>query len=531
MAALGRSTALRAVVLLGMVLAGGCATGPSVVPVEEAQPIDRKLVEYPAGFHLVPYIRGLNAPVAMAFDNEGSLLIAENGPDGKHPRIFGYRRDNTYFEVYPRGRNIFGIGRQTLDFHAPIGGMVVAGGRIYVTHRDASGMGVVSAFDYDGNATTIVANLPARGDYSLTDIITRADNRLYFGLGSATNSGVVGLDNWARGWVNRYSDFCDIPFVTLALLGYRADAKNPEAGLFGGDDIAVTGPFQPFGQSDLNRIRRASDGKPTGAIYSVDPSGGDLRVEAHGIRLPRGLAVNEFGRLYATNNGMELRGTRPVKDDPDSLIRIITGAGVPAWYGFPDYSADFQPITDERFQPPIEMLIKTGYRSLSFLIDQYASNPPNGLSRPDRTTLLQATFAPLSGAGKMAVIPSAGPLSEYQGNILVALGGDYAPFATSGHKMIEPTGYKVVRVELDPDRRQVIDFIRNTQGKPASEIGKDVEALERPWDLKFGPDGAVYVLDHGRLEMKGGRERVFRGTGKIFKLIPANAETQPAEEL
>ena len=37
------------------------------------------------------------------------------------------------------------------------------------------------------------------------------------------------------------------------------------------------------------------------------------------------LAINEFGRVYFTNDGMEMRGTRPIKDDPDSLLRLVPG--------------------------------------------------------------------------------------------------------------------------------------------------------------------------------------------------------------
>ena len=147
-------------------------------------------------------------------------------------------------------------------------------------------------------------------------------------------------------------------------------------------------------------VEPAENGKATAAIYSVAVTGGDLRLEAHGIRCARGLAFNDFGRLYATDQGMELRGTRPVKDDPDTLLRIVKNT----WYGWPDYSADLQPITERQFQPLAELSIKTGYPELSFLLDHQAS----GLMRPNRDTLLQTTFAPLAGASKMAFSPTVG---------------------------------------------------------------------------------------------------------------------------
>src|SRR5207247_1162705 len=156
------------------------------------------------------------------------------------------------------------------------------------------------------------------------------------------------------------------------------------------------------------RIRKAD--RPTAALYSVDPNGGNVRVEAHGIHYPRGLAFNEFGNLYLTNDGMELRGTRPVKDDPDVLLKFAPRA----WYGWPDFSADFRPITDEKFQPPPETIVKSSYSELSFVIDHNASNAGEGLIAPSyaRSTLLQASFPSLSGAAKFDFVPASGPLSQ-----------------------------------------------------------------------------------------------------------------------
>ena len=147
--------------------------------------------------------------------------------------------------------------------------------------------------------------------------------------------------------------------------------------VLGQDDIKVTGPMQPLGTSNQSRIKGSE--KPTAAIYSVSPSGGDLRVEVHGIRYPRGLRYNEFYRLFATNNGMELRGTRPIKDDPDTLVRVVSGT----WYGFPDFTADFNPVTQEKYQPPTELVLPSGYPDVSFTIDHEASS----LLAPDRSSL------------------------------------------------------------------------------------------------------------------------------------------------
>ena len=488
-------------VLASAVLAG-CATKPALIAPDQRRTVDRALIEYPPGLRLQTVVRNLNCPTAITFDQEGSLIVADEGLS-EEPHIFGFRTDGTTFEVYPREHKLFGKG----EIRGPIGGMVAAYGRVYLLHRNEAGRGVITAIDYKGVMETVVGDLPAQGEHGVLDLVlNRFDGRLYFAIGSTTNSGVVGLDNWQQGWVDRYEFACDTPAVPYKLLGYRFDTPNPRAGMFGGSDIAVTGPFQPFDRSKTTWIQPPLNGKPTAAIYSVGITGGDLRLEAHGVRCARGLAFNDFGRLYATNQGMELRGTRPVRDDSDSLIRIIRNT----WYGWPDFSADLQPVTEHRFQPPGEMIIQTGYPELSNLLDQQAS----GLLRPDRATLLQAVFQPLSGAAKMDFVPSGGPLRTFYGSVIVALSGDTAPFATSGYPLVAPMGYKVVQVDVD--NRTSRDFIFNAS--VANEDGKNSDVLYRPFDVKFGPDGSMYVLDIGRLDVKGGKIVPVGRSGKIMRM-------------
>ncbi len=505
-----------ALALAAAALLTGCARGPVVVPSAQQLPIDRVVVEYPTGYDLTPYIQNLTAPTAIAFDDNGNLLVAESGLDERDPRILGFRPDGTTFQLYPPPRGIdidlpFGLGNR-FRIYGPVGGMVAYQGRVYVSHRDADDRGVITAISYTGVPETIVADLPAQGDFGITDLAISPTGRLYFGVGSATNSGVVGLDNWAAGWVRRHPDFHDRSWYNLKLTGYRFDTRNPRAGLFTGGDIAVTAPFQPFDTSNRTRIAAVNNNKPGAAIYSISPGGGDLRVEAHGVRYPRGLAFNEFGRLFITNNGMELRGTRPIKDDPDALLKFVPGA----WYGWPDYSADLLPVTETRFQPPTEMISKSGYPDVGFVIDHQAS----GLVRPDRNALLQSAFPSLSGAAKMDFVPPAGPFEEYRGSVIIALAGDRAPFATSGLKTLSPRGYRLVRVD---ESRQVHDFVVNTEGQPASQLDDKTArriAMERPVDLKFGPDGALYILDMGEIDYRNGDLRVRPRTGRVYRLVP-----------
>ena len=508
----GSSNTLRgfwlALALTSMCLMG-CGPDVRLISPAARRTIDRSVVEYPAGYRLQTILRDLTGPTAITFDKDGSLIVADRGVSD-HPTIYGFKPDGTRFQIWPDPkRSPFGLGSAQRQIRGPIGGMVAAYGSIYVYHRDAKGRGMISSLDYNGHATTVVADLPCEGENGVMDLVVNPyDGRLYFAVGSMTNSGVVGLDNWDQGWVGEHGWVCDQPAGRYRLLGYRFDTPNPRAGWFMGSDIAVTAPYQPFGHSSQMWVDPPANGKPTAAVYSAALTGGDLRLEAYGIRCARGLAFNDFGRLYATDQGMELRGTRPVRDDPDTLLRIVKNT----WYGWPDYSADLQPITERRFQPPLEMIIKTGYPELSFVLDHQAS----GLMRPDRATLLQSTFASMAGASKLAFVPSWGPMKEFNGSAVIALFGDRAPFATSGRSIDAVAGYKVVLADVD--NHQWHDFVFNTRMGPGSRHGSHPDALERPFDVKFGPDGAMYILDMGRVQMADGKLDPAARTGKILKL-------------
>jgi glucose/arabinose dehydrogenase len=166
------------------------------------------------------------------------------------------------------------------------------------------------------------------------------------------------------------------------------------------------------------------------------------------------------------------------------------------------------------------MIRKTGYLELTFLLEHLPPyDPPFG--RDQRDSLVRGVFPSMSGAGKMTFLPdSDGPLGEYRRQLVLALAGDRAPFASSGKKLRGPVGYKVVRLDVERDAPPR-DFIRNTAGVPRSMVpGHSSDLLERPIDVKVGPDGYLYVLDMGQMVMKGGKEHIVGNTGQVFRLRP-----------
>ena len=493
--------------MLAAILAG-CIHQPQLLPLSRRKPIDRSIVEYPAGCTLVQILKGLNCPTAMCWNGNGDMLFAESGINGAEPHIFGFHKDGSYFNIYPWKRTV-SFYPTGFVLYGPIGGMAADQSHIFISHRDRNDKGVITALGYDGTHNTLIADLPAQGDYGVTDVAVRK-GRIYFGIGTATNSGVVGLDNYDAGWLKRHPDVHDQIYsptnTPVKGQGFRFDTPNPWKGLFAGD-LSVTGFFQAFGHSNESRIRPVD--KPNGAICSISIDGGDFKVEGFGLHNPRGIALDKNDRIFTTNDGMQLRGTRPVANDPDSLLRVSRDA----WYGWPDYTTDGQPVSKEQYAPPLSMLVPTGYRELSALIDQAAS----GLFLYQNFNVaLYGIFPSLSGADKIDFIPDTGPFKKLEGNIIVALSGDESPYVTPGVKLLGRQGFKVALV--DTDNRVVKDFVRNTAGVPASAQPFGTVALERPCDVKVGPDGAIYILDFGRMDNNSATPRYYPGSGALFKL-------------
>src|SRR5437870_9459059 len=117
---------LSAAILVSLILAG-CLNNPIRLSANAQKTIDRSIVEFPTGFELKPYIENLTAPTSVAFDNEGSILVAEGGIGGYSPRIFGYRPDGHFFQIYP-AEQVIPFVKTGFQIYGPIGGMIVIQG-------------------------------------------------------------------------------------------------------------------------------------------------------------------------------------------------------------------------------------------------------------------------------------------------------------------------------------------------------------------------------------------------------------------
>jgi glucose/arabinose dehydrogenase len=222
-----------------------------------------------------------------------------------------------------------------------------------------------------------------------------------------------------------------------------------------------------------------------------DPNNAEATVRpfAHGLRNVIGLTFNSRGELFAAVNGYDNRGSRPFNDQFDPTYRIRENA----WYGVPDFSANFEPITDPKFDVPDALKAPRFVAGQSigkenrFVINHAASN----LRTPDRSVIAGLHPFNSSPSGLDAAPASFGGFGDH---LFVAEWGDLAP--PTNPLRGPPVGSRIAR--LNPATgSQVEAFIRNAMPGPASAQGATGRGLERPYYVKFGPDGAMYIVDYG----------------------------------
>jgi glucose/arabinose dehydrogenase len=205
--------------------------------------------------------------------------------------------------------------------------------------------------------------------------------------------------------------------------------------------------------------------------------GSGLELVAWGVRNAYGLGFLPDGRLLATDQGADDRGSRPIGHAPDVLYEVKRGA----WYGWPDFVGG-RPVDDPAFRPT------RGPHPSAILANH------DTLPAPEKPLL---SFAVNAAAAKFAVLPPTA--HRWPGQLLVALFGDEKP-------MTAPPGAKVGRTMLRVDPA---DWSAHPVALPPG--------LERPIDVAVSPDGRrLWVLDFGRFEMLGeGRIDALAGSGAV----------------
>ena len=435
-------------------------------------------VALPAGYRIEVVATGLSLPTGVAFDDAGRVYLTEAGYSYGEvwttPRLLRVERDGRLTQVAA------GTG-------APWNGLAFHDGAFYVAaagHRDG---GRIVRIALDGTTTTVVDSLPSLGDHHTNGPVVGRDGFLYFGQGTATNAAVVGLDNSEFGWLERHPGFHDIPCGDVTLAGRNYTTPNP---LTEADDRAVTGAYVAFGTSTTPGQVVPGRLPCGGAIMRVRTSGGALDLVAWGLRNPFGLAFAPDGRLYATENSFDERGSRGVFGSGDVLWRIEPGA----WYGWPDYHAG-RSLADTQWYKP------RGEPAPGHVLASHPGTPP----APAAVLGVHASANGLDFSRSAAF--------GHVGEAFVALFGDMAPKVG---KVLSPVGFKVVRVNVATGVTEDFATNRGKTNGPASWLGG--AGLERPVAVRFDPAGtALYVVDFGVMTI-GEQTRPVPGTGVLWRI-------------
>src|SRR5687767_968936 len=210
----------------------GAGTGSADLPRE----IAASDVALPAGYTIEPVATGLTFPTAVAFDDSARLHVIEAGyvygEKWGTPRLLRVEADGRLVE----------IARGSMP---PWTGLSFSNGTFLIAEGGAKDGGRIIRVTPQGSITVLIDNLPSMGDHHTNRAVAGPDGSIYFTIGTATNSGVVGEDNWDGGWLKRHATFYDIPCQDVTLTGENFETRDVRT--TDSAARATTGAFVPFG--------------------------------------------------------------------------------------------------------------------------------------------------------------------------------------------------------------------------------------------------------------------------------------------
>ena len=463
----------------------------------------------PKGFEVEKVADGLNLATSIAWDDEGNMYVAEAGGG-----LLSLQRAPSRIVRIEDGQVSDAINLTEKGVFASVVGLTWHDGAFYITHRNESDLtGAVSRVASNGDVTELFSGIiDSQSEHQINDIRMGPDGRMYVAVGPTGNAGVVDLS--IAPWVMNARDVRPTPCEDIVLTG--RNFQTPNFLTSDPDDMVLTGAFVPFGtETQPGQVIEGVE-KCGGSILSFDPANAEGTIETHawGFRNVIGVAWDaQSGAMYAAENGYDVRGSRPVKDELDASLRIYEGT----WYGVPDFSAGREPLTEAKFESPDSLQAPVFIngelvgKDLGFLIDHAAS----GLTPPTPDVVLgQHEFN--SSPSMIDVAPAS--WGHMAGQVFIAEWGDLAP-PTNPLRGKQPAGSQIVRV--NPATGHVTPFVRNRRAGPASSQGLQGKGLDRPFDVQFGPDGAMYIVDYGVVKIDMQLQPPYQyemNTGAIWKV-------------
>jgi glucose/arabinose dehydrogenase len=471
-------------------------------------------------------------PDILIFDQAGTKLAGPLGkPTSTNPLVnTGYQPDGPAiglsFEHDLEGGTLFGTDSNQGARGAP--------GKGNNTSR------VIKIDPQTGKVTTVIRGLPT-GDHPTEQILVK-DGWLYWSQGSATNAGVTGHDNGGGG--NQH----DIACQPVKLSANLFDSGDHQTSGYSNHGVQRPGATVPAFED------ATSNGMCTGAILRAKISNPQNTIEpvAWGFRNPFGIrfAPNNHpmkGQLLISENGEDERGARPVNNAPDRLaVARQNPDGTPEFHGWPDRfgfldstQAVFNPVCgpgDDLFPDCAKILAE------NIPVRHVFAYPP------------QPPVAPLAiePADVAAVGLDFAPKSFISGVVKknAALVGREGDFGFSPENGKPGLGHDIELVNWtktgNPNELELSRFAfnclssnqgHNPDGSPTCSVEADqafpdsLHGINRPLTVRFGPDGAAYLVDYGAVRDFGKSDPASRfidfadaplvqipGTGVIWKI-------------
>jgi len=521
-----------------------------VCPVETVpfNPSNGEDVVLPLGFKIEVFAKGLNFPTDVAFvgdKDDFKVFVLESGtglpgrcndntkvPGGVNSPTNPFTPDILIFDRH--GNKVGGpigkpsSGKPSFQSDGPAIGLSFEhgrrGGTLFATDsnqgaRGAPGKGNntsrIVTVDIAGNKVNpLVTGLPT-GDHPTEQILVK-DGWLYWSQGSATNSGVTGLDNGAGG--NQHEIACQqITLSDNLFSSILPDGTKVFTSGYSNFKTTRPGAKVPAFEDATNK------GMCTGAILRTRISNPQNTIEpvAWGFRNPYGIRFSPKnhplkGQLMYSENGEDERGARPTNGSPDRLgVARQNPDGTPEYHGWPDRFG-FLDSTQSVFNPlgvggddPAATKGQTVRHVLSFLPQQPVA--PLALEPAD-VAAVGLDFVPKSFVGGVVK----------QHGVLVSREGDFG-FSPSngkpeaGHdvelvnftKLGNPHELKLQRFAFNCRQAEQFhdpDGSPNCRGETDQAFPGGLRGINRPTTIRFGPDGAAYLVDYGAVRDPGGSD-------------------------
>jgi hypothetical protein len=529
----------------------------------------------PTGYEVSVFKSGLNFPTGIAFRGDKhhfEVYVLESGHglpsicneqtsfgSGEFDPANPFTPDVLVFDE--NGNKVRGpLGKPTASGGLQSAGPAVdlafengmKGGRLFATDSNqathAAGQNNSSRIviiDPDhGDVTPFITDLPT-GDHPSEQLAFKG-GWIYWSQGSTTNSGVVGGDN--GGGKNQQ----DIPCRDITLSDNVFDSGN---------GIKTSG-YSPFGTQRPGAVVPAFEsashhGVCDGAIlrarlHSPHP---ETTIEPYSWGYRNGYAIRFAplnhalaGEMLVGEDGADERGARPSNNAPDNFhVARKADDGGPDYHGWPDqygflpsnqavYNPKGGPGDDLCVSDPTNLPSTCSATSLKTILSEdvpirnVLAAPPQDVTAPIATEAADSSFTAI----EFVPDPFArGPVKG--GAALYALEGDFGFSASNATEPAHEVGHEIKLINFSkpgqPLSLEISGFAHNAEFDQSFITGS--HGLNRPTNLRMGPDGCLWVVDYGAVRDFGqaGADSKFvgaanaplvqiPGTGAIFRICP-----------